>query len=108
MALIAIFSFILLVQGLPAELKEQQIQKQFSPDALGPDPNPALAPHEEESQEAGDDKDLSSSNTFGFGYYAYPRFHRYHYYPSYPYGGYYGGYRGFGGYYSPYRYYGWY
>lgn len=93
-----------MVQGLPTEPKEQQIQKQFSPQALGPDP--AIAPQEEESQEAGDEKDLSSSNTFGFGYYAYPRYHR-SFYPSYyGGGGYYGGYRGFGGYYNPYRHYG--
>lgn len=107
-----LFVGLTIVQGFPAEVKDQQqpsVHKEFRPQQLGPIPNT------EESQEAGEEeKDLSSSNTIGFGYYGYPRYRSY--YPSY-YGGYYGGYRsygyghgyGYGGYYSPNRYYGgWY
>lgn len=90
--------------GLPAEMKENHIQKQFAPQPLRPEG----VLEEEESQDVGDDKDLTAANTFGFGYYSYPRYYN-SYYPSY-HNGYYGGYRnyGYGRYYSPYRYYGWY
>lgn len=93
-----------IVQGLPAVLEEQPTKKEFRQQPLGP----ASIRKEEESQEAGDEeKDLTSSNTFGFGYYAYPRYRSY--YPGYysGYGGYRSyGYGGYGGYFSPYRYYG--
>lgn len=117
LAIIALCLFVALalVQGLPTEIKDQ---KELRPQPLGSAPaGGAFKAEEEESQEVGDEeKDLSSSNTFGFGYYAYPRYYG-SYYPSH-YGGYYGGYRGYGhgygrghgygGYYSNYRHYGWY
>ncbi|KAL5284795.1 hypothetical protein ACFFRR_006856 [Megaselia abdita] len=101
---ICLFVGVVIVQGLPADVKPQpqSVQKEFKPQPLVP------GPKEEDALEAGDEeKDLSASNTFGYGYYGYPRYYR-SYYPSY-YGGY-GGYRGYyghgyGGYYSPYRYY---
>lgn len=100
-------ALVAITQGLPAGLEEKPAQKQLKPQQAAP----VGARIEEESQEAGDEeKDLSSSNTFGFAYYGYPSYYRSSYPSYYSHGGYRSyGYGGYGGYYSPYRYHGgWY